>query len=219
MRETLSQHAFRLTLRPLPRGGLERLGNTSCGWVVPAERIDPSSTCYTAGVGEDATFDVALAELGCDVVAIDPTPRAIHHITPFLERHDNLRLAPYAVWTEDTELEFFPPADRTHVSHSILNRQQTSAPLTVPARTLDSIAAEFDHDKIDLLKLDIEGAEYAVLHHADLRSLGVQVLCVEYHRDHGLRAMIESVRALSRRGYDVVSVRRTDVTLVCRDRR
>jgi len=211
LRAALRRTAFR-ALRLQPDSNLTRLGTPYGGWMVP--RIDPSWVCYTAGVGEDASFDVALAEIGCDVVAIDPTPRALEHIRPLLVKHPNLRLAPYAVWTADTEIDFFPPADPTHVSYSATNRQHTSAPIRVPARTMASIAEEFGHDRVDLLKLDIEGAEYPVLDALDLGPLGVRVLCVEYHDDQGFRTMLGAARSIARRGYRVSAVHRTDVTFV-----
>ncbi len=214
MRDVLTQLAFRGALRG--RGGrdLALMGSQACGWLVPRTKIDPSWTCYTAGIGEDASFDVALAEIGCEVVAIDPTPRAIEHMRPILVHHDNLKLAKYALWTQDTTLEFFPPANPDHVSHSLVNRQRTADPIAVDARTVATIAQEFGHPQVDLLKLDIEGAEYDVLQETDLSELGVRVLCVEFHDDAGLRAMIAAVRGVCNRGYNLASVRRTDVTFV-----
>lgn len=193
---------------------LTELGTPYGGWAVPMETIDSSWVCYTGGVGEDASFDVALAEIGCDVVAIDPTPRAIEHMKPLVADHVNLRLAPYAVWVDDTEIEFFPPADPLHVSFSATNRQHTSHPIRVPARTIASIAHEFGHQRIDLLKLDIEGAEYPVLDSLDLVGLGVRILCVEYHHDHGIRRMVRAARSILKRGYRVAAVKQTDVTFV-----
>lgn len=212
LRTRTSTVAFQIGLRARADANTTFLGTTYGGWTVPAGAIDSSWVCYTAGVGEDASFDVALAEMGCDVVAIDPTPRAIEYTKPLLDRHSNLRLAPYALWTHDTQVEFFPPADVSHVSFSVTNRQHTATPLRVPARTIASIAGEFGHEHIDLLKLDIEGAEYPVLSGLDLAALGVRVLCVEYHNDHGYRKMVRAARAIVRRGYAISAVKRTDVT-------
>lgn len=208
--------ALRIGLRAGSRqtSGVAHLGTPYGGWKVPMHEIDSSWVCYTAGIGEDASFDLALSDIGCDVVAIDPTPRAIDYMRPLVAERENLRLAPYALWTDDSEVEFFPPAESSHVSFSVTNRQHTSRPLRVPARTLTSIAAEFGHDQIDLLKLDVEGAEYPVLQNLDLRALGVQVLCVEYHGDHGFRGIWRAARSILKRGYRAVAVDGTDVTFV-----
>lgn len=218
LRERIAARAFELRLSRFVAGGdLVRLGSEYGGWAVP-RGIDSGWTCYTAGVGEDASFDVALAELGCKVVAIDPTPRALDYMKPIVAGHDRLSLAPYAVWSEEGELDFFPPADPAHVSYSATNRQHTANPIRVRARTVAGIAHELGDERVDLLKLDIEGAEYQVLESLDPRSLSVRVLCVEFHPDHGLRRMLAAVNAVIRQGYEVAAVDRTDVTFTRRDR-
>lgn len=204
--------AFRTAFRP-NSDGFERVGSVECGWHLPLGSISPSWVCYAAGVGEDASFDVGMAEHGCEVVSVDPTPRAIAYIEPIVATHANLRLARYALWTESTELEFFPPADPAHVSFSVTNLQSTESPIVVPGRTLPEIMSEFGHDEVHVLKLDIEGAEYPVLDRLDLDTLGVRVLCVEYHfKEVGLSGMIRAVRRMQRRGFRVGHINRTDVT-------
>lgn len=219
VRKAISKRIFKIcTIPPWANRRLTQVGTSYGGWSIPVEQITPSWVCYTAGVGEDASFDIALAEMGCEVVAIDPTPRAVDYITPLLSRHENLVLAPYALWRTNGDVDFFPPANPDHVSHSISNVQHTGSAIQVPARTLDSIAQEYGHDTVDLLKLDIEGAEYAVLRSTDLGTLGIRVLCVEFHDDVGLRRMLAAVREVRRRGFSVGRVRNTDVTFIAHNR-
>jgi FkbM family methyltransferase len=212
----LARTAFRILLAPDKSPTLQRLGSASAGWVIPTHALNSSWVCYTAGVGEDASFDLALAELGCEVVAIDPTPRAIEFLSPSLERYERLSLAPVALWTENATLEFFPPSDPANVSYSLINRQHAGDPLRVLAKTLAQIAREHGHRRIDLLKLDIEGAEYAVLDETDLRGLGVRILCVEYHNHQGLKEMLAAARRVEAKGYLVAHVHLTDVTFLAR---
>jgi hypothetical protein len=89
----------------------------------------------------------------------------------------------------------------------------------VPARTITSIAAEFGDSSIELLKLDIEGAEYAVLGGIDLAALGVRVLCVEYHSDHGLGRVLRAAQSVIDQGYAVAALDKTDVTFVALETR
>jgi FkbM family methyltransferase len=212
LRARLARAAFGIALRPRRDRDVTYMGTSYGGAAVPSGMIDSSWVCYTAGVGEDASFDLALARMGCDVVAIDPTPRAIEYMKPLLSEYPNLRLVRYAVWTADTEIDFFPPADPVHVSFSATNRQHTSEPIRVPARTIASIAEELGHERVDLLKLDIEGSEYPVLDALDLRRLGVRVVCVAFHNDHGVRRMVSAGRSVAAQGYQVSAVVRTDVT-------
>lgn len=193
---------------------LERIGDDYGSWTVPVG-IDASWNCLTVGVGEEAALDVALAERGCAVVAVDPTPRAVQYVEPLVESHSTLSFLPYAVWTHDTEIEFFPPSNPDHVSFSVTDRQGADeSPIVVQARRLETICREAGFETVDFVKLDIEGAEYPVLATTDLKSLGIRVLCVEFHNDHGLPAMYRAIRGVERAGYRVVRVRHTDVTFV-----
>lgn len=202
----------RLSVRQVP--GLVLVGHPSTGWVVPVAVIRPGWTCYSVGIGEDTSFDVALVNMGCRVVAIDPTPRAGAHIAPLLARYRRLRFLPYAVWSADTEVPFYAPQHPEYVSHSILNLHGKAPALTVPARTIASIATELGDERVELLKLDIEGAETEVLRTTDFVALGTMVICVECHDHLGLAGMLDSVEALEQKGFVAVHVRRTDVTFV-----
>jgi FkbM family methyltransferase len=174
--------------------------------------IEVGWRCYTVGVGEDMTFDNALADMGCKVIAIDPTPRAIAHFHRFAR--STIELQEYALWVEDGETEFFEPQNPHHVSHSIGDMQHTGQSITVQTRSLPSLAKELGHDDIQLIKLDIEGAEFEVLQRLDLRALDVRILCVEYHNRDGVRAMLKSVDHVKAQGYEPVHVHMTDVTFV-----
>jgi FkbM family methyltransferase len=212
---------FYAGVRPRVRrtASFTRLGSPLCGWVIPGA-VDPAWRCYTVGVGEDASFDVALAEHGCEVVAIDPTPDALRYVEPIVARTKNLSVLPYALWDRDGTLELFAPVRETSMSFSVVgeNWRRSGDPIEVQARTLASIAQELDHDRIDLLKLDIEGAEYPVLAEADLVSLGVKILCVEFHNTAGVQTMLASVRNVERQGYRLAHLHRTDVTFCRADR-
>jgi hypothetical protein len=57
------------------------LGIAYGGWIIPVDAgLTADSMCYSAGVGEDISFDCALVErFHCQVRVIDSTPRAIRH--------------------------------------------------------------------------------------------------------------------------------------------
>jgi len=73
---------------------------------------------------------------------------------------------------------------------------------------------ELEHDRIDLLKLDVEGAEYDVLEPVFAGELSCRVLCIDFHNVTSLGHMVESVNRLRCVGYIPVHVYRTDVTFV-----
>src|SRR5665213_2396206 len=60
-----------------PAEKLERLGNDYGGWYAPTYDLYPGSIVYSAGVGQDISFDQALiGQCGCSIFAFDPTPHA-----------------------------------------------------------------------------------------------------------------------------------------------
>lgn len=85
---------------------------------------------------------------------------------------------------------------------------------------LSEIMKQNGHSNIDLLKLDIEGAEYKVLESIVEDELNVTILCVEYDVVHTpldsryKRRIIESIKSLVDYGYDLIAVDGCNYTFV-----
>jgi FkbM family methyltransferase len=164
-----------------PRDDLERVGSEYGGWVIPADLIGPDSICYCAGCGEDITFDLGLIErFGCHVYAFDPTPRAIEHVKKTVGKNDKYHFSEIGLWNEKDKLKFYAPKKQMHVSHSLLNIQNTDEYIIVDVERLSGIMKSLGHEKIDLLKLDIEGAEYSVIDSIIEDGLNVNIVCLEF---------------------------------------
>jgi FkbM family methyltransferase len=197
--------ALTLTARVQPRPGLERLGTDYGGWTVPVDLIAGDWTCLCAGAGIDVSFDLALAErFGATVITVDPTEESRDHVAR-ADPDGRLRFVSAALWREDGELEMFVAADPAHRTLSSDDLQRTGRSVRVPARGLAGFGP------LDLVKLDIEGAEYDVL-----PTLGaeVRVLCVELHPTRGVRTAVRAVRALHAAGFALVARRGADFTFV-----
>jgi FkbM family methyltransferase len=190
-----------------------RLGSSYGGWWVPRSLLAADSVCYLAGVGEDVTFDLALIDaVGCEVWAIDPTPRAIAYAETV--ENPKFHLLPLGIWSEDAELKFFEPSNPAHVSHSAVNAQGTERFFVASCRSIRTFMNDLGHDHVDLLKLDIEGAEVAVIE--DILSNGPlpKVFCVEFDAPEPLRATLGRVRRLRAAGYEPTKVEGLNVTFV-----
>ncbi len=188
----IRRQRYRPRIRTLTGYPLRRLGTGYGGWTFVDTPELTGCTAICCGLGEDASFDIAFAtRFGATVICVDPTPRAIEHFDSIRRRFgspasedqtDGGRLAPAsyelsgidetrylmipkAVAGTAGRLKFFAPANPDHVSYSLVNFQNhysnETASIEVEAVTLSSILAEYPDAA--LVKLDIEGAEAAVI--------------------------------------------------------
>ncbi|MCA9712070.1 MAG: hypothetical protein KDK70_39910, partial [Myxococcales bacterium] len=99
------------------------LGSTYGGYAVVPALLSEDSVVYSFGVGEDATFDLALIHrFGAQVHGFDPTPRS----RAWVERQQwppQWRFHPMGVAGSDGELTLHAPPDPTHVSFSPVARK------------------------------------------------------------------------------------------------
>jgi len=198
--------------------GLERIGTEYGGWIVPTTLLQSDWLCYCAGVGEDITFDLGLIErLGVTIYAFDPTPRAIEHVRREASGESRFHFLPVGLWSEDTTLRFFVPKDPSHVSHSVVNLQRTREYFEAPCRSLPSLMAELHHDTIDLLKLDIEGAEHRVLRSMLDSGIKPKVICTEIDQPVSPVRFWSTIRRVQSAAYALVAVSGWNFTFVRKD--
>lgn len=145
------------------RKGLERHGGAYGGKWLLQDSLNSESVVYSFGVGEDVSFDLSLIDrYGVLIHAFDPTPRAVSYGRAFEKVEPNFRMHSYALGENVREtVTFHLPEDDSHVSCSVVKRN--TGTFEVSSKSLGEIMSEFGHNKIDLLKMDIEGAEYRVL--------------------------------------------------------
>ena len=134
---------------------------------MPDTVLSEESICYCGGVGADVGFDLGLIErYGCTVQAFDPTPRASALARATAAREPRFRFHQYGLWGDDRRLELFAPPgaeDPVEVENWSARPRDDGLRLEAQARSLSSLMRELGAERIDLLKLDVEGAEYEVL--------------------------------------------------------
>jgi FkbM family methyltransferase len=152
------------------------------------------------------------------VHAYDPTPRATVYAAHVADTEPRFRFYPWGLWCADAELAFFAPQDPSWVSHSVVPSMQPDATgeaaFVARCRPVPDIMTELGHDRLDLLKLDIEGAEYAVLASLRVAGLTPRILCVEFDQPVGIRTVLRAIRDLERRGYDLLCQDQWNFTFV-----
>ena len=65
---------------------------------------------------------------------------------------------------------------------------------------------DLGHTSLDVIKMDIEGAEYEVLDTIIEDKIDIGVLCVEFHHSRPFMKIIQSIRNLMASGYSLVSI-------------
>ena len=202
-------------LRPKSYHQLVRLGTNYGGWFVPSDVLTKDSICYCFGVGIDASFDFALVrKFKCSVFSFDPTPLSIAYMSKEVYDRSKLHFEPIGVWNEDTELRFYAPANPEHTSHSVYDLHGTGKYFVANCRKLSTIMHQFGHIKIDLLKLDIEGAWRKVVDDIIKEKIDVSVLCIELDSPVTLSSVFQTIRSLKRAGFSLVQVEKDNYTFL-----
>lgn len=160
---------------------LEELGEGYGGWFVPTDMIQSDWVIYSFGIGEDITFDADMMErFDCTIYGFDPTPRAIAYAQTQHETYPSFKFYPYGVWSEDTDMKFYNPRKAHFASYSILNLRHQEAFIMAKVKTIKTLMQELGHHHVDLIKMDVEGAEQMVIPNLIADKIQTKVLCIEY---------------------------------------
>ncbi len=182
------------------------MGSAYGGFFVHTAPFKDHATVLSFGVGNDISFDLELmAATGCKVFTFDPTRGVEKFIEPYLKEYPQLSFTPLGLSTEERESYFFPPENPEHVSCSVVPNMATkNQAYPVKMKDLTSIATELGLSKIELLKLDIEGAEYDVIPNILEAPISINQILLEIHPDlftSGKRKSKELIKKLRQSGY------------------
>ena len=187
------------------------------GWWFHPDLLDENSIVYSLGVGEDVDFDLALIRrFKLRVDAFDPTPSTVEWLAA-REMPQDFHFHPWAVTARDGVLRLYPrirkDGSKSTVMYSLVPGEaaQDDA-IQVPSFCLTSIVAALGHRRIDVLKMDIEGAEYEVLDNLLQNGVKPVQLLVEFHHrfaNIGLARTAAMIARLRGRGYRVFAVSET----------
>jgi FkbM family methyltransferase len=168
--------------RPQVVRGVVRVGSDYGGYFLDPSVLPPNPVIYSIGIGKDTSFDLSLIERhGFTVHGFDPTPEVKYWVEsqsmPPQFRFHGIGIADF-----DGEGDFYLPPRPDFISHSMIRaRQYSPDSIRVPVTKLSTAMARLGHGRIDILKMDIEGAEYAVLYDLMKDNLGVGQILVEFH--------------------------------------
>jgi FkbM family methyltransferase len=190
----------------------EHLGSRYDGKQVCTDYINPDSVVYSFGIGRDISFDLALIErFGVNVYAFDPTPISKDWLSK-QQLPERFHFFDFGVADYDGFAEFHPffVDDPTAHDFTILKSiQENERMVKCPVYRMKTIISMFKHQKIDILKMDVEGSEYTVINDILSSNIEVKQLLVEFHHrfeNVGLRATDRAIKALNDNGYKIFSI-------------
>jgi FkbM family methyltransferase len=200
------------------------MGSCYGAWAVDTRLTHSNCKVFCFGLGEDVTFELALMKrFNCRVFGFDPTPRSVKYLANEVN-DERLKTFTLAISDYDGTVKFsLPPktmADQVSASGVANYRDGTRADVSAqtfeaPCVTLQTAMQLCQQTKIDILKMDIEGSEYAVLEQAILQGWlqSIQQILVEFHHFlPGLEAgqTKKIIASLKQNGYCIAWIGRTN---------
>ncbi len=189
-------------VKPLKK--LTYIGSKYHGYTIPDHLLTKESVCYCIGAGEDVSFDTELKRIfDAKVFVFDPMPEGRDYFmrlkqavavgdslpvegdTEFRyrissQKLDEITYEEKGVWNKETVMRFYSPVLDNYPSHSVYLFKNSGKYIDAPVDRLSHFMKKFGHTKLDLVKMEIEGAEYTVLDTIVKDKLDVKVICVEF---------------------------------------
>ena len=184
------------------------------GWAYDASLLDEFSIVYSLGVGDNIDFDLGvIARCQSNVYAFDPTPTS----QLFVDNTELPRQFNFQAWAaagQDGTLTLYPrvrhDGELSALMYTLVVEESSEeSGIDVPAYTITTLVEKLGHSRIDLLKLDIEGAEYDVLDGLLASSIRPKQLLIEFHHrfiDDGLKRTAAIIAKLREEGYRIIDV-------------
>lgn len=198
----------------------ETIGNDYGFMIVPRNHINSDSVILSFGVGEDIEAEIDLiGKYNCAVHLYDPTDLSVKYMAGVKQKLNNegksniadkLLFTAAALWKNVGTVRFFKPKDESFVSHSINNIEATDNFVEVPSETIKSIMRKINVNKVDYIKMDIEGAEYEVLDNMFEDNINFSSIYLEFHYDNNISILKnilkirQSLKKLAERGFEVI---------------
>jgi FkbM family methyltransferase len=168
------------------------------------ENVSPDGTVVDVGANV-GLLTIPLALVAAHVIALEPLPQNIERLRENVRRNDlaNVIVVEAAAGATDGTAVLHSAADPAFGSLREVVKYRTSGDIEVRLRSLDSLWHELMRPAVELVKIDVEGAELEVLEGGrEVLETCSPVLLVEAGRGAASDAVHELLTTL---GYDAVT--------------
>lgn len=183
-------------------------------WRLPNNAVKEGGVVYSIGVCDDLDFELEMiSRYQAELFAFDPTPYSVDWIAQ-QTLPTNFNFKPWAAAGEDGHFVLYPRIDKHGHASTVMYTFHTVDEnridgVRVEALTIASMMQRLGHEQIDVLKMDVEGAEYEVLNSLLESQVRPKVIMVEFHhrfKGIGKARTEQTVSDLRRAGYVIAGV-------------
>ncbi|WP_276504584.1 FkbM family methyltransferase [Terrimonas pollutisoli] len=187
-------------------------GNTYGGFYICPDFLNEKTIVYSFGIGEDISFDLDIAKKhNCRIFGFDPTPKSITWMTK-QSLPQTFQFFDFGLSNKSGPVDFFLPKKNEYVSGSVIMQDNLNAKekITVNMKTLAQIMSELGHQHLDVLKMDIEGAEYNAIDDILNDQMSITQILIEFHdrffHEEGKLKTKQAIEKLKSKGYEIFAV-------------
>ncbi|MGH2624665.1 MAG: FkbM family methyltransferase [Sphingobacterium sp.] len=186
-------------------------GNGYGGFYLDPTLLSDNAIVYSFGIGEDISFDLSIIDKhACQVFGFDPTPKSI----AFINQNPppaNFHFYPFGIGEHTENVLFHLPKNKNHVSGSIYEHSLVDGENAVEVllKSFKDITKDLGHQEIDVLKMDIEGSEYAVMQGILDSGIPIKQILVETHErffSNGKQKGKAFFNLLKEKGYRIFAI-------------
>ena len=179
------------------------------------DSFSPNSVVVDVGCADDPDFSIhMIGKYGLKAYGVDPTKKHEPALSRLEERFNGkFKHVPLAVSAMDGSITFHESLDNTSGSilaeHTNIQRDAVNS-YDVESVTLSSLIARIERTDVDLLKLDLEGAEYDLLSSVRKEDLEpFRQIYIEFHHhctNHSIEETKKLVHVIEGFGYTAFSL-------------
>lgn len=149
-----------------------------CGHTFLPRLIDPSSVVFDLGAFDGDFAEAVIRQFSCRVISAEPVQELLDRI----QTHPLHTVLPVAVGGRNQQININVYASRCASLFGAISPSEPSAIQAAEMITLSEFRRRTNVDRIDLLKVDIEGAEIALFENSsDAELQSAMQITVEFH--------------------------------------
>jgi FkbM family methyltransferase len=124
--------------------------------------VDNCKVVFDIGANVGLWTKYILSRNAKKVYCFEPNKKALNHLKNTLNNNQNVTIIDKAIYQENTSLKFYVNEENSLIS-SLIAESGHSPSYDVTAITLEEAIKDSNEEKIDLIKIDVEGAEFGII--------------------------------------------------------